>query len=151
MINQRELAGSESTIDIQRGSLHSIAEPPIKLENNICTYKKEKCVNIKCQTNPADSTSTTYLFTIPSFKKGNSEEWLEWTTNVKRAVIGQNATTTGADKYALARRLLEDGALQAFDNAARWECDMLDGKQYQWDYVTVRTFSKRKWMNSLQS
>ena len=43
---------------------------------------------------------------------------MEWTKNIKRAATGQNATI-GATKYSLARRLLEDRVLQAFENVAR--------------------------------
>ena len=37
---------------------------------------------------------------------------------MERAAIGQNSTT-GPAKFLLAKRLLEDGVLQAFKNAAR--------------------------------
>ena len=43
---------------------------------------------------------------------------MEWVKNVERAAIRQNATT-GPAKLLLAKVLLEDGALQAFENAAR--------------------------------
>ena len=75
-------------------------------------------MSVKCQTIPADANITTYKLTIPIFKNRNSKEWLEWVKNVERAAIGQNATT-GPAKFLLAKRLLEDGALQASKNAAR--------------------------------
>ena len=67
--------------------------------------------------NPVDANSAGYERTIPIFMKGSPEEWIDWTKNVQREIMGQNATT-GAAKYAFARRLLEDGALKAFENAA---------------------------------
>ena len=76
-------------------------------------YIKGKCVSIKCQTSPADADSTTYKLTIIIFKNGNSKEWIEWFKNVEPAAVEKNATT-GLAKLSLAKRLLEDRALQAF-------------------------------------
>ena len=88
-----------------KGSRRSVAQPPIKLKKNICVYSKGKCVSVKFQTSPADTDSTTYKLTIPIFKNGNSEEWLEWFKNVEHAAAGKNATTSPA-KFSLANRLL---------------------------------------------
>ena len=71
---------------------------------------------IKCRSNPTDSISTTYDLSIPIFKDGNPDKFLKWVKNVKRAAKGQNMTT-GPTKFALAKRLLDGGALIAFENA----------------------------------
>ena len=116
MANQSKLS-SESNQQ-PKSSRRSIAEPPITLEKKVCAYKKGKCVAVKCRTSPTDTTSTTYKLTIPIFKNRNPEEWLEWVKNVELAATRQNATTIPA-KFLLEKRLLEDGALQAFENSAR--------------------------------
>ena len=86
MANQSKPEGTQHS----KGSRRSVAEPPIKLEKNVCAFSKGKCVSVKCRTSPADADSTTYKLTIPIFKNGNSKEWLEWVKNVERAAIGQN-------------------------------------------------------------
>ena len=85
------------------------------MEKNVCAYSKGECVSVKCQTSPTEVDSTTYGLNIPIFKKRNSKEWLEWIKSVERVAVGQNATT-GPGKFLLAKHLLEDGALQAFEN-----------------------------------
>ena len=109
MTNQLTLCHTDNN-NSSKGGCHSVVEPPIALEKNSFTYCKGKCVSVKYCTTPADATSTTYKLTIPIFKSKNSKEWLTWVKNVERAAIGQNVTT-GPAKYALAKRLLEDGAL----------------------------------------
>ena len=104
----------------QASSAHSSFKtrdaPPIPLRAEVKSYTKEECVIIKCRSNPTDSSSTTYDLSIPMFKEGNPEEWLKWVNNLKRAAKGQNITN-GPAKFALARRLLDGGALIAFENA----------------------------------
>ena len=92
-------------------------DPTIPLSAEAKSYKKEECVVIKCQSNLADSNSTTYNLSIPIFKEGNPKEWLKRVKNLGRAAKGQNITTRPA-KFALARRLLDNRALIAFENAA---------------------------------
>ena len=75
-------------------------------------------MSVKCQTSPIDEDSTAYKLIISIFKSGNSKEWLEWIKNVEHAAVRQNATT-GPAKYALAKCLLEDGVLQAFEKVTR--------------------------------
>ena len=111
MVNQSKHS-SESN-QSSKGSCRSFTELPIKLETYVCTYSKGKCVNVKCQTSPAEADSTTYKLTIPTFKNKNYKEWLEWIENVECVAIGQ-ITTTGLAKYALAKRLHKDRALQTF-------------------------------------
>ena len=117
MENQRKMAGSESTINIVKEGLQVELEPPIKLEKPIWSYNEDDLVKEKCRMNPADVNSEDYELTIPIFRKTSPKEWLDWMKNFQRAIVGHNPTT-GAANYALARRLLEDGALQAFENAA---------------------------------
>ena len=91
--------------------------PPIALKADIKTYKREDCMVIKCCSNPTDATSATYNLLIPVFKDRNTKEWLTWVKNAKQAVKAQNMTT-GTTKFSLAKRLLDGGALIAFENAA---------------------------------
>ena len=109
MANQSKLSGNKE-------SNCSREEPPIPLKAENKTYKKEDCVVIKCRSNPTDSSSTTYDLSIPIFKDGNPEEFLKLVKNVEQAAKGQNMTT-GPTKFALAKRLLDGGALIAFENA----------------------------------
>ena len=118
MANQSKFQSTDSSKNNNKGGCRSIAEPPIPLEKSIRAYSKGECVSVEYHTNPAEATSNTYELTILIFKSGNSEEWLTWVKNVEHAAIGQNATT-GPAKYALAKSLIEDRALQAFDNSAR--------------------------------
>ena len=92
--------------------------PPITLEKPL----ENKLVigeylTIKCRTNSGDKDSTTYDFPLPIFKNGSVEEYLIWKKGFMRAAAGQNATN-GPSKFALARRLLDGGALTAFENTA---------------------------------
>ena len=112
MANQSKLSGNK-----KETTNRSREEPPIPLKAETKTYKKEDCVVIKCRSNPSETTSTTYDLSVPMFKDGNPEEWLKWVKNVERAAKGQNMTT-GPTKFALAKRLLDGGALIAFENAA---------------------------------
>ena len=106
MANQSKSEGTQHS----KGSHRSVAEPPIKLEKNVCAFSKGECVSVKYRTSPEDADSTTYELTIPIFKNGNSKEWLKWVKNVERAAIGQNAMTI-PEKFSLAKQLLGDGAL----------------------------------------
>ena len=103
MANQSKLSGNKENNRTRE-------EPPIPLKAVKKEYKKEDCVVIKCWSNPSKATSTTYDLLIPMFKTGNPKEWLKWVKNVKRAAKGQNMTT-GPTKFALAKRLLDSGAL----------------------------------------
>ena len=81
-----------------------IIKPPIGLER-----PKEEAgkysEKIKCRTNPADATSTTYNIPMVYFKEGKHEEWLIFIDRLSCCITGQNATS-GATKFALTRRLL---------------------------------------------
>ena len=108
-----KLKRSSESNQSSNSSHHSVAEPPIKLGKGVCAYNKRKCVNVKYQTSPVEAESTTCKLNTPIFKNKNSKEWLELIKNMEHAAIGQNAMSDIA-KYALAKRLLEDRALQAF-------------------------------------
>ena len=75
---------------------------------------------IKCRTNPADATSTTYDIPMGYFKEGTPEEWLIFMDRLGCCITGKNATS-GAAKFALTRRLLDRAAKTAFENAAQLE------------------------------
>ena len=94
-----------------------IIKPPIGLERpkqESSKYAKK----IKCRTNPADASSTTYNIPMEYFKEGTPEEWLIFQDRLDRCITGQNATS-GAAKFALTRRLLDGHAKTAFKNAAK--------------------------------
>ena len=91
--------------------------PPMGFTKIIKELKKGEYVDIKCRTNPNDPASTTYTIYVQLFSTGTCEDWIRWLVNFRRACIGQNATT-GPARFASARRLLEGGALTAFENAA---------------------------------
>ena len=94
-----------------------LIKPPIGLER-----PKDKAgkyaEKIKCRTNPADATSTTYNIPMGYFKEGTPEEWLIFMDRLGRCITRQN-TTSGAAKFALTRRLLDGAVKTAFENAAQ--------------------------------
>ena len=72
----------------------------------------------KCQTNPADATSTTYKTPVVYFKEGTPEEWFIFMDHLGHCITRQN-TTSGPAKFDLSRRLLDRAAKTAFKNAAQ--------------------------------
>ena len=94
-----------------------LIKPPIGLERpkqELGKYSEK----IKCRTNPADASSTTYDIPMEYFKEGTPEEWLIFQDKLGRCITGKNATS-GAAKFALTRRLLDGQAKTAFENAAQ--------------------------------
>ena len=83
MANQSKLSSQDKSAVQARSARRIIEEPPISLEKKVRAYEKGKCVNVKCRTNPSDSSSTTYELAILYFRNGNSKEWLEWTKDIK--------------------------------------------------------------------
>ena len=94
-----------------------LIKPPIGLERPKQESGKYS-EKIKCRTNPADASSTTYEIPMEYFKEGTPEEWLIFQDKLGRCITGQNATS-GVAKFALTRRLLDGQAKTAFENAAR--------------------------------
>ena len=81
------------------------------------TYKKTEVLKLDLKSNPSNEDSGTYEFTIPFFKTGTPEQWLEFEDNLARVLTGQNMTT-GPSKYAMTRRVLKGDSLTAFNTAA---------------------------------
>ena len=52
------------------------------------------------------------------FKEGTAEEWLTFMDPLRHSITRQNATS-GAAKFALARRLLDGAVHTTFENAAQ--------------------------------
>jgi hypothetical protein len=82
--------------------------------------KKDECLTFKLRSSPNDANSLTYEITVPFFRNGSPEELLLFLKLVDRVLAGTN-TTSGPNKYALIRRLLQGDALTAFNNAATAE------------------------------
>ena len=92
--------------------------PSISLERTVKkTLGKDECLTFKLRSVPADENSTTYELTIGFFKSGTPEELLLFLQNLRKIFTGQNVTT-GPNRYAIARRLLQGDALAAFNRAA---------------------------------
>ena len=72
---------------------------------------------IICCTYPNNADSTTYEILMAYFRDGTPEEWLLFKKELTWCMTGQNATS-GATKYALARRLLAVRALADFNHTA---------------------------------
>ena len=95
--------------------------PPIPLERpEHKEPEKGEYQNYKLRNVPGDAASPTYELAVPYFSSGTPEEWLRFRQNVKRVCNGQNITT-GAGKFAVARRLLEGDALSTLENATTAE------------------------------
>ena len=78
---------------------------------------KDEYLTFKLRNNPAEADSTTYESTVPFFSEGNPEETLDFVTDIRRVINGQNITT-GPARYTVMRRLLKGDALAAFNTAA---------------------------------
>jgi hypothetical protein len=92
--------------------------PPIPLERgDVPQVTKENSITLKLKTNPLDDHSGTYELTVPYFRDGTPEQLLKLFENFNRIFEGQNLTT-GPKRYAMARRILQDDALAAFNRKA---------------------------------
>jgi hypothetical protein len=81
------------------------------------TLSKDECLMFKLRSVPTDDNLTTYEITVGYFKTGTPEELLLFLQNLCKIFVGQNVTT-GPNRYAITRRLLQGDALAAFDRAA---------------------------------
>ena len=92
--------------------------PPIPLERpEKVDLQKGDYLSLKLQSTPGDADSQTYELSIPYYGSGTPEQWLKFTRDLNRVLIGQSITT-GPPKYAMARRLLEGDALAKFNERA---------------------------------
>ena len=98
-----------------------IMVPPIPFERPaVRELQKHEYLSFSCRTNPGDENSTTYSLTIPFFKNDSPEEYFIFLKSVRQVFRGQNLTT-GPQRYALMRRVLQGDALAAFNRAATAE------------------------------
>jgi hypothetical protein len=81
------------------------------------TLNKDECLAFKLRSVPTEENSTTYELTVGFFKTGTPEEFLLFLQNLRKVFVGQNVTT-GPNRYAIVRRLLQGDALAAFNRAA---------------------------------
>ena len=79
-----------------------IKEKPTKLN-------KSERVTFTLRAEPTKENSQTYEVTTAPFKWGKPEEWLTFRKMLSRIMKGQNVTT-GPEKFAMARRLLDGQA-----------------------------------------
>ena len=92
--------------------------PPIPYERpEKKELKKSEYVTMKLRSDPAEAESQTYELAVPYFRSGTPEEWLLFVRALQKVIVGQNITT-GPNKYAMARRLLEGDALAKFNEVA---------------------------------
>lgn len=92
--------------------------PPIPYERpEKKELKKSEYVMMKLRSDPAEVESQTYELAVPYFRSGTPEEWLLFKRALLKVIVGQNITT-GPNKYAMARRLLEGDALAKFNEKA---------------------------------
>ena len=60
--------------------------------------------------------SQTHSLSLPFFNTGTPEEWLKCHKNIKKVITGQN-TTTGPQKFTVARRVLTGDALATLETS----------------------------------
>ena len=93
--------------------------PPIPFEKPTKkTLTKEQYHAYKLRSSPTSNDSPTCDLVVPYFSAGTCEEFLTFMENFDRVSTGQNLTS-GANEFALARRLLKGEALAVFENAAK--------------------------------
>ena len=74
---------------------------------------KEQYHTYKLRSSPTNRESPTYNVAVPYFGTGTCKEYLTFLKNFEKVKKGQNITS-GANEFALVRRLLEGKALTAF-------------------------------------
>ncbi len=75
-------------------------------------------VGFDLRATPADPNSQTYKISLNVFSDGTPEEWLLHVKDLRKVIYGQNCTT-GPQKFALARRVLDGDAAAVFETAAQ--------------------------------
>ena len=89
--------------------------PPIPYERpEKKELKKSEYVMMKLRSDPAVAESQTYELAVPYFRSGTPEEWLLFKRALLKVIVRQNITT-GPNKYAMVRCLLEGDALAKFN------------------------------------
>lgn len=92
--------------------------PPIPFERpEARKLGKDECLMYKLRTDPENEESAKYDLTIPFFKSGTCEQYLNFARDLSKVIIGTNSVT-GASKYLVTRRMLQGDALAKFEAAA---------------------------------
>ena len=96
----------------------ALVMPPIPLTRSVEKKTKltETC-KFKLWSNPGDKESLTYEVVVKFFKSGAPEEYIQTVIALERIFKGQDITT-GPDQYAMCRKVFQNEALTAFNNAA---------------------------------
>ena len=98
------------------------------------TEKKElgqgEYVVIKCRVDVKNHQSPQYELRVPYFRDGTPEEWLFFKKNLEKALKGQCEAPTAADRFGMARRLLDGEALCTFNQEtdSRKNVELENGK-----------------------
>jgi hypothetical protein len=91
---------------------------PIPFERpEVKETQKEDVMGFKIRYYPTNPKSSTYELNLGVFKSGTPEEWLKHKSALNKILVGQNIQEP-ADKFCMARRVLEGDALAVFNNAA---------------------------------
>ena len=89
-------------------------------ETLIIPLKKEilevdpKAMSFKLRSEPANEKSITYSVSLAPFNTGSPEQWLTFMKMLKAIFRGQNLTS-GPERFAMTKRLLEGNALSIFE------------------------------------
>ena len=106
------------TVTSTKGSNKLHVVPPIPFERKEAEKApKTSYVTFKLRSNPTDSDSPEYDFTMKYFRSGSTEDLLICLKNIRKVLVGMNVTT-GPLQYAMVRRVLQGDALSAFEVAA---------------------------------
>ena len=101
-----------------KGGNKLMVVPPIPLErSDHKKVPKTSYVTFKLRSNPTDTDSPVYDFSMQYFRDGSTEELLVCLKNIRKVMTGMNVTT-GPTQYAMVRRVLQGDALSAFDASA---------------------------------
>ena len=106
------------TVASAKGASKLKVVPPIPLERpEVEKVPKTSYVTFKLRSIPTANDSPEYDFTMKYFRSGSTEELLICLKNIQKVMTGMNVTT-GPNKYAMVRRVLQGDALSAFEVAA---------------------------------
>lgn len=97
--------------------MKALVIPPIPLARPAEEKLKltETC-KFKLYSNPADKDSLTYEVVVKNFKSGTPEEFIQTVIALEKIFKGQDITT-GPEQYAMCRKVFQNEALTAFNNA----------------------------------
>ena len=98
--------------------IKALVIPPTHLAQPVEEKLKlaETC-KFKLWSNPADKDSLTYEVVVKQFKSGTPEEFIQMVIALDKIFKGQDITT-GPEQYAMCKKVFQNEALTAFNNAA---------------------------------